>query len=465
MENIWKEIQPHATYQAIYTKPIDKAQQDSLVYLYQPIIGAQALSLYFTLLGDISEETGESESYLHADLSTILNIGFPQLYDARQKLEGIGLIDSYVREVDDQEGFIYVLHGPLTPQAFFGESLFNYMLIQAVGKVKYQRLVEKFTFPAREFPNYKKISRKFSDVYQINPTSFEANESLIETTQQAVMPEASPLIETQFDWHFVEKKLEQLGFTVDLSPAVKDELLVFHNLYGLDELEMVDVLSRTIQLRDGQVNLQDLQKLLENYYRGKSQGPKVKIQEESTSDLTPEEGQNFRLNSLKLAGFNDAMIQLVKESETIPPATYLQAIKTQKGGFVSKSEGWVLKELMQQANLSASVVNILLNYVLVVKNQPSLNGNYVNTIANEWAQSGITKPEEALQHILDLNKTSKNYSKTNKQTTNNQKRPVRREKLPSWMQEPVEVKHIDPQKEAEIAKKMASLNLGKEGDT
>ena len=60
------------------------------------------------------------------------------------------------------------------------------------------------------------------------------------------------------------------------------------------------------------------------------------------------------------------------------------------------------------------MINVLLNYVLVIKNNASLNASYVNTVANEWAQKKIATAEEAIQHIRQIS----NQAKQSKQKAN-----------------------------------------------
>lgn len=84
MENAWKELQPKNIYQGRKTFPLTEEGQQALLYLYQPLIGGEALSLYFTLLSEISKETGIGSEALHADLLSGLDCGLPQFYEARK---------------------------------------------------------------------------------------------------------------------------------------------------------------------------------------------------------------------------------------------------------------------------------------------------------------------------------------------------------------------------------------------
>ncbi|MFD1899552.1 hypothetical protein GQR36_04225 [Enterococcus termitis] len=72
MKNNWKEVQPKSIFQVAVSFPLSDQEQDILALLYQPIIGANAFSLYMTLLSEVAH-TGVSESLFHADLITMMD--------------------------------------------------------------------------------------------------------------------------------------------------------------------------------------------------------------------------------------------------------------------------------------------------------------------------------------------------------------------------------------------------------
>ena len=71
---------------------LSDVDQKILTFLYQPLIGSNAYSLYMTLWTEVGEETYWSNGILHSELLTVLNIGIPELYQARIKLEAIVLL-------------------------------------------------------------------------------------------------------------------------------------------------------------------------------------------------------------------------------------------------------------------------------------------------------------------------------------------------------------------------------------
>src|SRR5699024_5325381 len=93
---------------------------------------------------------------------------------------------------------------------------------------------------------------------------------------------------------------------------------------------------------------------------------------------------------------------VIRHAKQTAPANYLRSIKDQKGGFVTSDELWVLKELVESSQLSKDVINILLHYILVVKEAVVLEKRYAMKIANDWAQSGVRTPEQAIQKVKEL---------------------------------------------------------------
>lgn len=214
---------------------------------------------------------------------------------------------------------------------------------------------------------------------------------------------------------------------------------MYHQLYGFDELTLGELISQSYDSSEQKVSEKELQKAILAMQRRPVKQTKETV---AVSENSNEPSSNEHLTN--------AALQLIKEAQSIPPMKYLEAIKSEKGGYVSKQENWLLQDLVSQSGLSSSVINVLLNYVLVIKNNASLNASYVNTVANEWAQKKIATAEEAIQHIRQISnqaKQSKQKKQTNYQTG---KRNVRREKLPDWVNQPKDEKQISSEKKAEI---------------
>ena len=90
----------------------------ALEQYYLPILEMETVTVYRYLLA--SYDQGEKQ-YLLAQILNHLNIGFPQLLLAFDRLIAMGLIDLYEEEV----GITIQLHAPLEAGAIFFECCFQ----------------------------------------------------------------------------------------------------------------------------------------------------------------------------------------------------------------------------------------------------------------------------------------------------------------------------------------------------
>ncbi|MGH2335379.1 DnaD domain protein, partial [Enterococcus faecalis] len=82
-----------------------------------------------------------------------------------------------------------------------------------------------------------------------------------------------------------------------------------------------------------------------------------------------------------------------------PTIQYLEALINSRGGYTTAQERSLVKYLVAKSALPTSVINILINYVYNIQQQPTLKPEYVNQIANEWGQTRIHSPEKRIEHF------------------------------------------------------------------
>lgn len=462
MDNAWKELQPKNIYQGRKSYPLREEGKSSLLYLYQPLIGSEALSLYFTLLSEIPLQKGVGPEGLHADLLSSLNCGIPQLYEARKKLEGIGLLEVFFKEDPSLGGcFIYELLEPIEPLAFFKDTLLSFLLLEKVGQRRFDQLIQLFQPEHFSTNDYQKITKKFLEVYRFNEKTYAADQEKLEVNQQSFTTKSTDLgksmEQSTLDWRFLTDWLAKKHI-MNLDESLKEQLTMYHLLYGVDELTLGEWVVQAYDFSEQTVSVKELQRIVLMNQQTKRTNTLTNQKEEATSANqyeTPKEA----------TALTNATLQLVNEAKSIPPMKYLEALKQAKGGYVSKQETWLLQDLVSQSGLSNSLINILINYVLVIKDRSSLTASFVNTIANEWAQKKIMTPEEAIEHIRKTNSKGKQNTKNTNQNYSTNRRNVRREKLPDWVNQPKEEKKISSEKKAEIERRFKEYFAKKEGDS
>ena len=114
--------------------------------LYQPIIGVEAISLYFTLWSNLERSEIMSQECNHHQLMTSMKKRLSDIVTARECLEAIGLIKTYVKK-GNINNYVYQLYSPCSANDFISNPILNTALYNNVGKVEYDKIVAYFKVP------------------------------------------------------------------------------------------------------------------------------------------------------------------------------------------------------------------------------------------------------------------------------------------------------------------------------
>ncbi len=457
LKSAWEEVQPNQIYRVFKKIPLTQAGNEGLIYLYQPIIGAQALALYFGFLGDAYDH--HENEFVHLDMLDALNIGLPDFLKARKQLEGMGLLRVFVKE-DPEFGrmFLYQLEEPVHPQEFFKDSTYSFLLTNFVGERKFRQLEERFRPKQVDTSAYREITHHFREIYgKLNEDHFSQKSSELDRVAQAYQIEPATLVfdQNDLDWDFLQALAKKKFIAIEnFTNDFKRQLSLYHDLYGYDELTLVNLMSDVVQLADGKVEPKKLSRWIEQ----KNHRP-----ESTKSEFATDQNQVKRFNTLRQNGFSEADIQVIQMSEENAPYAFLEALKKEKHSFVTNSESWLLKSLVEKSPLPNSVINVLLHYVLVVQNNTTLQAKFVDKIATDWSEKEIKSPEAAITHVRGLVKEAKT-TKNNRtwERSASQKHAVRKEVLPDWVDKP-QVDIEDKEKEAAINQRLQEYLKRKEG--
>ena len=110
-----------------------------IIAFYEPIMGAIPTSLYFSLWNDLDQNELFSPKLNHHHLMSVLKCDLKAIKKARESLEALGLLKTFVKSGDVNE-YIYELFSPLSPSEFFSHPLLNIILYSNVGFEEYDRL-------------------------------------------------------------------------------------------------------------------------------------------------------------------------------------------------------------------------------------------------------------------------------------------------------------------------------------
>ena len=89
-----KSVLPADTFIVVNKTTLSDNDRNLLILLYQPIVGSQAISLYYTLWSYLDKSELLSNEWTHHHILRDMMISNSEFIDAKVKLEAIGLIKS-----------------------------------------------------------------------------------------------------------------------------------------------------------------------------------------------------------------------------------------------------------------------------------------------------------------------------------------------------------------------------------
>ncbi|MBU5212524.1 replication initiation and membrane attachment family protein [Heyndrickxia oleronia] len=430
MNQMWNEVQPVDRYQVTSNGILHEYDRKVISFLYQPLIGTNCYSLYSTLWNEIEINRIWSDDWTHYHLMNFLGLNLREIYEARLKLEGIGLLKTYMKKDGEERGFIYELQPPLSPEQFFTDGMLNVFLYRQLGHSHFQRMKKFFSDHVIDRDSHKEITRSFQDVFTTNNDPFiqdmdAQNASLIENNSQYISRNETSKIQIEvanFDFELLFAGLnEYLIPRKAITRQVKEAISNLAFLYSINAIEMKSLLLSSLNAEQ-EIDINDLRKAARDWYQLEH------------ADGVPQLVDRIQPGLQRQAGVNDTMTQeeqLVHYLETTSPRQLL--IDISDGAEPSKGDLVAIEEIMFQQQLPPGVVNVLIHYVML-KTDMKLTKNYIEKIASHWARKKVKTVKEAMDLAKNEHRQYQQWAKNKDQKTQ-RKQPIRKEKLPDWFNE------------------------------
>ncbi len=412
---------PADSYKVYNETILTDLDRKTLINLYEPIVGSDAISLFFTLWSDLDKQEISSEVFTHHHLMSILKADLLKIKEARKCLEAVGLLRSYLKIEENVNEYIYLLYSPMNPKEFFSHPVLSVVLYNNIGVKEYERLASY----------YKKSPINFTDFVEItasmNNTFKSTNKDDIKVLARGINSNGVNL-ENKIDFDLITASLPpHLLSSRALNKRVKELINSLAFVYDLDTLKMVEILRMVID-ENGMINKQKLILTTRKYYEFNNNGNLPTLIYRTQPDYL--KGPTGEVS-------NRARMQYIFENTS--PYDYLR--KKYKGATPTSRDLKLLEFLAVELKLKPGVINVLIDYVLRI-NDNKLNKNYVETIAGQWARMGLMTVEDAM-------KVAEKEHKKNKKKTVGLK--SNKEIIPVWFNnnnEKVEVSE-DEKKELE----------------
>lgn len=396
-------------------------EQARLFKLYQPIVGAISISLYQTLIHLFDENAILSDAQGIYFLQEQLDCSLKEIFTSLHKLEGVGLVKTYLMDNDFGKIIAFQLKRVSSAQAFFAEPLLASLLKEKVGVTYFRKLSYKFAkenqLKQKPIRQAKDISANFFDVFRlpeqeaIDPAEDvkkAAKLNQIEETQVAAINDQDSI-----DWQYLKDRFDQYHIPNSQIDLNKQKIRGLIETYGLSEEEFI---SESLPSLHGKntLDLGQISQLLANNY--KKTTTRNRLQKELKS------GEKANTGS-QLAGLSDKEILLLNRALSLSPGEFLYQAKAEKGGFASPNENRTINILKTQYGLPSELINVLIYVCLTYDSVVAPNLAY--RIANDWLQHGIKKALDAIKYF-------KQRKTANKRTYYHQPNQKRVEQGTDW---------------------------------
>lgn len=443
MEDSWHQLQPKTTFLVRVVDRVADQSWQSLTQLYQPIIGPSATGLFSALFWLPKRGTYQR----HATLLAELGMDLSHLYDARLRLEATGLLTTRVKMEQGLQSFIYELHAPLNPPAFFNDDLLSVQLLGMLGDSLYQSLVAANTVTVESDVDEEDISKNFLDVFHVNAQKIMDVPDAVSSARQALVPASESAMTAaepvDFDFKLLGEILNRSYVDTQDLGRYRSLLITEITMYGLDEPTLARFIGEATDLASNQFNPQQFKRLIADQF-GRQSAP------QTVSTATPS------ATPTASAGSSNQETALIKVASTTAPALFLRAIKQKNGGFVTDGEQRVVRDLVSRQLFPESVLNLMIFHVLVDEDRPTLNKNLLDTIANDWSKAKVNTPQLAIQKIRERQAAAAKPRRSRKQ-------PTVKETLPEWAKKPNESVQtssqakLSPEQQQQLKKRIARL--------
>ncbi|AUM62928.1 DnaD domain protein [Spiroplasma monobiae] len=382
-------------YRVILKNIVDSSNNKIITYLYQPIMGSKAVSLYYTLI---------NESYILNDfkkitlsdarLSKITGISKTTLAKYFKKLEALGLLRTL--ENKEKNTIIFNVYSPLEPAEFFENKVFNNALLNKLKKDDYELV--RFTFRDEGElsleSGYKDTSSKFADVFgEIENIKVE------ETTMIKAKPKRTNALLKGLDYIQLIESLETEDVIISKNNSVVKKAIedVFGS-YNISQFEIKEIIKRIYDKEecsfDNSLFYKEVAKLI--------------FKKDEFEPTVPEIDVNKNIQNQKIKKLN--------EMETIEPEEYLLALissKDPKTKELNKTQNEIIEILQNKYKLRNGVINCLFDFVFL-KNKGNIVANYIYKIASTMSENGFKTASETFEYLKVAHQKSKSNIKSNK---------------------------------------------------
>lgn len=353
--------------------------------LYTPLIGSEALMLYMAFNAFLERNNLKSESLIHEDFLEIYSMSEKKFIEARSKLEGIGLLITYLNKNDNS--YIYALCPPLTAKNFLKDVTLGLYLFSKIRKDTFDFICNHFKIEKIDKALYEDVTMSFDEVYE----SRVSNDETFEKFQYILGKKPNPGIkikDSAFDFSFFLKEINQDFLETGVTKNFENQIKNIAFVYGFDESEMIGLYNDSInksELYDYRL-LKKKANILFNYKRN-MKGPILVSKNEDNASY------DDLISFIDNASPDEILESIVPNY----PSSYLDTVI----------------EIYQNISLPRGVLNCMIMKVVKDKSGELPKLNYFKKVSESWINDNIFTTSDAIKYITTAKFDGGNNSSSN----------------------------------------------------
>lgn len=382
--------------------------RETLINLYQPIIGYGAISIYFTLLVEAKLQKIKSASS-HSELLLKLSMNTGDFLSSRKKLEAMGLLKTYLEKNKEINIYHYVINAPETPQKFFDNVLYYGLLIKSVGEKGAERIKLAYKVHPLDTTYYSDVSSTFGE--EFNPDFNDSAFFLSLNNNDKLQSRQKGKIDSSFSYEIFFEELRKISQLTQNSLTKKQmkEIERLSTLYGISEDVASEAVSDLYHIELPKEQRIDFEQLQQRFN-----------QESSFRFLKSRKTKTNNLSTTNIVSSKSDLASKINYFENKTPIEFLSLL--QNGTEPASPDINLINRLSSKFNLSNPVINVLIDYVLQV-NDNILSSSYCEKIAASLARENISTALDAMNYFKKITKqerkSKKSYNYGKKSSENN----------------------------------------------
>jgi len=404
--------------------------------IYQPMVGAFAISLYRLFVQHVpAEKVGYSAIEQQRRLFLTLGLepsekGRRYLIEQTSKLEAVGLLQTsrmFVPETDDYI-YEYELQAPLSPAEFFNTQHLTLLLRDKVGKFAVLSLREElWSKEPHEWSgislNKENISVPFYDIFELNThvIDYELEQALEEVAvSRPALPPTPP-----------GEGLNYADIILRFPRESRNRVFVERLRYDHEQMGIVNYVVRKYDLsvqdlcrlldedgiftEHGEIVLDDLQHKASLHFR---QGMKLQEKRQITAgkvvalhqEMNADPDKPAEEHAVQMEYYVEVPAQFQSKCDIhqynmmLRNEPYTRLLQTFFPGTVPAQFLDIFEKIDLSYKLPGEVINVLIHYLvslIAVGGEQRINRNFVEAIASNMLLKQVNSYEKAVQYIRD----------------------------------------------------------------